>query len=582
MKIFLVRIRERLDGSLYIERKPHATTDDDYIAISHVWGTPDTVQKYVVDGIAWKVSLSPGKQDILPLLRRSDICGDGWFWMDLFCIDQSESSSISISDQLMAIPSIYKCSRCVKVLLESPVCEQWQETAMRAFEQGPINEQGFQEEELAHGSTCPHLAFTDPWFERLWTRQEGLYARVMDFIVLKPVPCKRKRRDPTSDWISHGSLLAHRFRAETFLMDKLAYHGVEPSTAEGSLFSIYFDVIYRRCVNIAAYDCEPGPDPKYNPIREAWRSLRSTAKARDYVLAVFPDVNGYKVPAGARKMNFPDLLLDAIHQPAVSAHFQVAPKVPRGVVSSSVKATESILPWLVDKPFNIGEAYDTFTADTTRSGEKTRNFAVPGNVELEDINATSSGLETLRNDWKRTANINRHVILLSPSGPCTGSTRQDPNEVVGLLQQHFAQEFMQISVSGYLPPEKMDMLEFRANKILPFNKIAEVPEDVFARELKRFLACLICGVSLTIADRVLEMAEVVRAVTPHGSLLAIIHRETRLAARQDQFILVCSSLWDLQGFSIGLKISGGISVRGRTMIPNSSVWDSIEGQVAKK
>ena len=40
MNIYLVRVSKQVSGSLCIEYKPHATTDDDYIAISHVWGTP--------------------------------------------------------------------------------------------------------------------------------------------------------------------------------------------------------------------------------------------------------------------------------------------------------------------------------------------------------------------------------------------------------------------------------------------------------------------------------------------------------------------------------------------------------------
>ncbi|KAI1204979.1 uncharacterized protein F4807DRAFT_444592 [Annulohypoxylon truncatum] len=577
MDIYLVRIREQPGGSLYIDRKAHATTNDNYIAISHVWGTKETVQKYTVNGVPWEVSLSPGKKDILSILRRDDICGDGWFWMDLFCLDQSESPSISIADQLMAIPSIYKCSRCVKILIESPVCMKWQETASQAFEQGPINEEAFQEEELAHGRSCPYLLFADPWFDRLWTRQEGLYACVLDLIILKPVSCRRHSRDPTSAWIAHGTLLAHRFRAETFLLDKLAYHGLQPLKAKESLFSLYFDVIYKRHVNITlAYDCESGPDPKYNPIVEAWRSQRCTAKARDYVLAVFPDVDGYNVPVGAKKMSFPELLLDAIHQPAVCRQFKFAPKVPRGMVSPSGKGTESILPWLIDTPSNIGEAYDTFTANNTTSGTDSRPGGIHGNIELEDITFTKSGLCALKEDWKRTTDIYRHVVLASPSGPCTGSPRQDVSDDGGLLQQYFAQEFMHIAVSQYLPQEKMNALELQTNGVLPFDRIRDIPEEVYARELKRFLVCLICGASLFTADKVLETADVVRVSTLYGPLLGVMHRETKRVAKQDQLMLACSPTWDLQGFYIGLRVGDGMSVRGRTIIPNSSVWDSIE------
>ena len=71
--------------------------------------------------------------------------------MDLFCIDQAETSTISITDQLTAIPAIYKSSRRVKVLIEGPVCEVWQSTARQVYESGPIDREVFGEEELSHG-----------------------------------------------------------------------------------------------------------------------------------------------------------------------------------------------------------------------------------------------------------------------------------------------------------------------------------------------------------------------------------------------------------------------------------------------
>ncbi|KAI0098569.1 hypothetical protein GGR51DRAFT_577106 [Nemania sp. FL0031] len=564
MDIYLVRIRERHDGYLYVDRKPHATTSDDYIAISHVWGTPDTIQESTVEGVAWKVSLSPGKQDILSLLRRRDVCGKEWFWMDLFCIDQTDSPSISISDQLMAIPSIYKSSRCVKILIENPVCISWQEKAIQVFERGPVDKELFYEEELRHGRSCPHLFFADPWFERLWTRQEGLYATKLDFIVLKPAPCVRGRRQlPVAQWIAHGALLAQRSMAEIFLRDKLAYHGIQPDAAEEALFSIYFDVVYRHRVNILlVYDCKPGPDPAYNPIMEAWRSWRCTTKPRDYILAVFPDVDGYQVPPEARRGSFPELFLDAIQQPTIAARFQIAAKP-------------------IDKPPNIDVAYDTFTMETTNSTIGAQHFVVSTSIELEDINATPLSLEALRDDWALAADIDRHVTLVSLSGPCTGMTRQHDSDGTGLLRQHFSETFMHVAVSQFLPQEEMTKFSLRTNGVLSFNKIADIPAKTFALELKRFLVCLICGVSLPTADTVLEAADVVRVLTPHGTLLGVIHKGTGLTAKKNEFILPCSSLWDRQGFSIGLRVNGEVCIRGRTIIPNQNVWDSIKETLSR-
>ncbi|KAK3349196.1 hypothetical protein B0T25DRAFT_236824 [Lasiosphaeria hispida] len=623
MKIYLVRVCDRSDGSLYIEYKPDATTDDEYIAISHVWGTPETVEKSTVDGVKWDVSLSPGKRDILTLLRRDDICGDDWFWMDLFCIDQTDSPTISIADQLMAIPLVYKSSRCVKVLVESPVCQRWQDTVMEAFERKPINPEALQEQELGHGGSCPHLLFTDPWFERLWTRQEGLYANVLRFVVLQPAPCARQEREPARDgqgqvkaWISHGTLLEKRFLAEEFLRDKLAYHGKREPSQDASaadsplLSSLYFDVVYRHGANFTlAYECEPGPDPKYSPIMAAWRSQRRTTKPCDYILAVFPDIAGYRVPSeGARKMSFPELLRHAMTQPAMSANFQLAPKVPRGLNGPTPRATESALPWLAEEPSSIGEAYDTFTAVDIRTGEEpTQNTStgrkraslVPGAIlNLQETNAAPSGLESLKEDWKGFVNMNQHVALASASGPCTGLARRnliinDETAVGPLLHQYFAEEFMKIAVSEYLLPRGggMEGLSLRTEGVLSFDQLllggegGGVSEEEFTRELKRFLVCLICGTSLPTADRVLEVADVARLSTSHGPLLAVVHRATRLSMMNEQqqkekLVLLCGSMWPVEGFHIGVRINGGASVRGRTIVPNQKVWDSVAAVAA--
>ncbi|KAK0199829.1 hypothetical protein DFS33DRAFT_196632 [Desarmillaria ectypa] len=192
MEIYLVRVCERPDKTLWIERKPRATTNDSYIAISHVWGEPETIKQTHIDGVG-AVPLSPGKGDILSILQRQDICRDSWLWMNLFCIDQSPDAAISISDQLMSIPHIYKSSQSVKILLESPVCISWHTKASGIADNliDTTDMNLFNEEELRHCRKCPNMVFHDPWFKRLWTRQEGLYAMKMQVVFLNPISCAR-------------------------------------------------------------------------------------------------------------------------------------------------------------------------------------------------------------------------------------------------------------------------------------------------------------------------------------------------------------------------------------------------------
>ena len=105
--------------------------------------------------------------------------------MDLFCLDQTSNAAVSISDQLASIPTIYKRSCCVKVLIESPVCRDWTATAVRAAA-GAVESDTFDEFELHHARKCRFMLFAEPWFERLWTRQEGLYATKLQIVLLDP------------------------------------------------------------------------------------------------------------------------------------------------------------------------------------------------------------------------------------------------------------------------------------------------------------------------------------------------------------------------------------------------------------
>lgn len=143
MRIYLVRVQEAEGGELVLEWKSDATTGDTYVAISHVWGTPSTITQTKIPGVKWEVPLSPDKSDILSILHRHDICGSCWFWMDLFCIDQRDTAAIPISDQLAAIPAIYKAAKCVKVLIEHPVCRDWRDKAVQVTSRPDANRQDF-------------------------------------------------------------------------------------------------------------------------------------------------------------------------------------------------------------------------------------------------------------------------------------------------------------------------------------------------------------------------------------------------------------------------------------------------------
>lgn len=502
--------------------------------------------------------------------------------MDLFCIDQTESASISISDQLMSIPSVYKSSRCVKVLIETPVCETWQSQASRVISNPNSHlDEVFGEEELAHGRKCPQFLFCDPWFERLWTRQEGLYGSLLDIVILNPTPCRRhlvSSGDKTRGWIAEGSVLAKRTVAQFFLFDKLAYHGLSPSRSEEVQFQVYLDLVYRHRLDFKKFGGVAGPAPTYSPLSEAWKSNRITTKPRDYVLAVFPDISGYKVPLNARKMQFSELLADALSQVAIRERFEIAPKVPKGMISET-SSKQSATSWIFQEPSNIGEAYDPITVfllEKPRTTTDGKFFSVAKKITLEELDFSKSNISGIVDIWVKTADNLKHMVNVSPSGPCTGTTRGGVRTEQGLLHQYFVHQFAPSSVALYLPKSKLDTLAFRTTGVVSFDRVGDISDEVFSHELRRFLVCLLCGTSLRTADMILDHADFRLVSTAHGKLLALLHRETMSRARREDFVLLSTSLWFKQGFLVGHQTSTGLVVVGRTAIPTSEFWDAME------
>ncbi|KAI2478899.1 HET multi-domain protein [Pyrenophora tritici-repentis] len=585
MRIYLCQVRERTDGSLYIERNREASTEHDYIAISHVWGSPDTIQAVKVDGIDEPVSLSPGKFDILTILRRPDVCGDTWFWMDLFCLDQSPNATIPMSDQLASIPTIYKRSRCVKVLIESPICRDWTATVAQA-DTRQTDPDTFEELELHHARKCRLMLFADPWFDRLWTRQEGLYAMKLQTVLLNLKDCPRYRTNlgDIDKWVSEGENADQREAVYTFLYDKLQYHGnIKPDS--GTKFQAYLDLAYRGELDMKNYQTiSAGEKSLYSPIDSAWRSGRTTTKARDYVLAVFPDLEGYTVPTDARKLSFAELLEDALQQLQHSKHSaKAAAKVTKGTVETNDIADTSIQPFIPATPANITEAYDTFhllkrlpaldptpQKPLTCSGENLHVIAQ--NLTLTTtIPLTKPNLADLVALWESSANITSQLLACPQSSPAT-ATRVLKSEQ-DLCYRSFALSFCQSTVRKWAVEKNLP--HGFVHGVVDADKLTGVTEQQYGVYLARFMVCLMCGVSLRNAVGMLERCEFRVLVTEEGGrVLALVNKGVLEDGGARGLVLLSRGMSDVEGLHVGVEREGGcVVVVGRTWIPKEGIFE---------
>lgn len=549
-RINLVRVRKRPDGSLFIDKKADATTADDYIAISHVWGDPATIEKVHVEG-AGEVELSPGKRDILSILCRDDVCGKDWFWMDLFCIDQSTNSPISISEQLQAIPQIYKSSRVIRILIESPICREWPRTATRARLSPHFDVKVFSEEEGRHSRKCPNLMFFDPWFERLWTRQEGLYGMHLELVVLNWVNCTRliAHLSDMARWRAEGEATLQQQYASEFIRDKLSYHGID----RANVFACYFELMYHLDLEISEYHGKVGPSEGYLPLTSAWRSARRTTKECDYVLAVMPDVEGYRVPRDARKHSFETLLTDAFQQ-FRSNNLTVISKVPKGMVN---KGSDG--PWVSNIPSNVTEAYDTFLIMPNVTGQDVfgrRVQLLERCTKLQKLDLSRNNFEKLLKLWESTGSFEYQISSLPLNGPCVGYSR-DFQSIEALLHREFGHAFTK--------PVASQRADLRAHGVVNLATI-EVQDDVFSRALELFLISFICGTTLATARQVYNQVEFRLFPSRFGKLIGLVKKDVLL--NDDNLGLVTSG-WSLsQGLQIAVIAGNGrCCIVGKTQVP---------------
>lgn len=510
--------------------------------------------------------------------------------MDLFCLDQSTDATIPMADQLASIPTVYKSSRCVRVLIESPVCREWAEIAV-ARSRNKILEEDitiFGDYELQHARSCRYMMFADPWFDRLWTRQEGLYAKRIQVVSLNQKPCPRFDSSYTQGekWKFTGISAMHRNSARTFLNDKLAYHGHDTTTAP-MRFQAYIDLVYRGDLDMTSYQSlSTNVVAQYSPLDSAWRSGRATTKARDYVLAVFPDIMGYQVPLNARSLSFTSLLQDAFKQlPQLQLKGVLAVKISNGVAESRSLTNGIFQPHAVQNPTSVTAAYDTFALvrkgvlgyseeHATHNGVPLgldRPFKVIAHgINVRAVQFTRAYLPKLLDLWESTADFSMQLLSCPPSSPCFGSSRQ-LDDYEEMHYRGFASQFCKPSIEGWVA-ERPGLV---AHGVVDLEKMSQKVTDAeFELYLTRFMACLVCGTTRTNGVTILETSEFRLISTLQGkSLLALINKEYLQAIETSKYVLCSRGMTKIEGLHIGAESGSDsrLEMFGRTWIPKDGL-----------
>lgn len=306
-----------------------------YLAISHIWAKADWRDD--IPNIPWRVLVSPHKAAFLADQFKY-LVGREFFWMDILCVDQAlPDERIRV---VRHIPMIYRCATKTIVIREPGGFAKCCADAMTAG--GKTWMDGARENFQKHMREAHYFhPLTEPWFDRLWVLQEALLSDTVQFTLCGHV--EHKNVDPTDDLWGYAT----RFKQLTDHLQATAYAwitygvGQDGSDQEYNEFVhafLHLGVVTRRAADIDRHRQRSG----MAEVDVHLNSLRQTTKARDFILAIFPQFGWYVPPDNVRAMPFGHLWLDLCHQATQAGHGFLT-HVTQGMVSDSPSADASRL-----------------------------------------------------------------------------------------------------------------------------------------------------------------------------------------------------------------------------------------------
>lgn len=327
--------------------------EEPYLAISHSW-TDRTGHgnSLTVDDLApWPITLSPAKIHLLDWLFEVQAQGEpwtSWYWMDLFCIDQTREDENTFSQQLEQIPSIFfRANSCLALLASRPCREAvqfWGKEQLIAETKEYEHWDAVVGWLKEHSLRCFCSPTLDSWLTRVWTRQEVLYSK--DLIMV-----------PATVWLG-GSSKAFNHRWESKPDFFSIPHG-DGGIRELASMLVTWDAKYQNThknmpssriakavkqllCGAAARFSQPmnnsGGNWQHEPPLE-WHafnwtmivdgSIRYTSHTRDAILSQMLLIPGYRVPQEPWSMPLPELIADSCFQyRQLLRRSQLAPMIP--------------------------------------------------------------------------------------------------------------------------------------------------------------------------------------------------------------------------------------------------------------
>lgn len=305
--------------------------DGDIIAVSYVWGSPpykaetigydDKRQPLTIQlGVEWKY------MEFTSLL--CSLSKLGWLWLDQ---ESGRHDEMSAETVLASIPDIFKRCRVVAISWGTD-CPQRRGLMehLSDLKTSLKNVMDAYNSVASHISGCPHCSFWQPWSERLWPRQEAIYAEDLQLLQLSIHSALRHADatggpDPAAQLINRrpqkicdgGQILRNFvsiFRQKWACFDVEGMFDGDAGSSEDQRTSVQAIVVGMRLLLGVRVIC-PGRNVNMETtIQRLIAEPRVVTRPCDLVLAVWCDFEGYVVPTGAKKLGLPYLLDDAWRQ----------------------------------------------------------------------------------------------------------------------------------------------------------------------------------------------------------------------------------------------------------------------------
>jgi len=292
----------------------------DYVAISHVWGA----------GAKWLRIPGPGPDGQLEIKASKEKAkfitetlpkeiGDGnIFWMDILCIDQTdEAAKIAVTQN---IPDIFRFAASTLVVRES---SGFQDCCLKALSDDLLDlEENRRALAAHHGAVHKGKWFSEGILTRLWPLQEALLSDRLRF-----VQCNAVEENVAEEGKNMSALDARNlFQILWHFAHQWAVQDIgrgKSGDARGDFMRAYLS-----CGEVSRKGASgpPTPVPSQEYLVLHMNSPRKTTKPRDFILAIMPQYEFYRVPPKAKQMTFGQLFLDCYQQmEAARSDQQVTP-----------------------------------------------------------------------------------------------------------------------------------------------------------------------------------------------------------------------------------------------------------------